>query len=101
VQAFARRSYRYFLDRELVFRKETSYPPFGELVRVEISPEHVDELQRVVTAAGGRTVGGLERAGRWGTLIRAPELEPLLEPLRAFASSHARTKIDVDPVDVL
>jgi primosomal protein N' (replication factor Y) len=101
VQAFARRSYRFFVDRELVFRKETSYPPFGELVRVETSPESAKELERVVRSAGAQTVGGLERRGRWGTLIRTRDLEPLLAPLRAFASAHARTRIDVDPVDVL
>ncbi len=101
VQAFARRSYRYFVDREVVFRKETSYPPFGEIVRVETSPDYAKELERLAKSAGGQTVGGLERAGRWATLIRGHALEPLLGPLRDFASAHARTKIDVDPVDVL
>lgn len=101
VQAFARRSYKYFFDRELAFRKETRYPPFGAVVRVETTPSAVKDLEAAVAPAEGWVVGVVERAGRIRTLVRAPDLEPLLDPLRAFASKHARTRIDVDPVEVV
>lgn len=101
VQAFTRRSYRFFHDRELAIRKQTGYPPFGTVVRVEAAADALDELSRDLAAAGGQVVGAVERRGRASALVRAPSVEPLLEPLRTFAAAHARTKIDVDPVDVI
>jgi primosomal protein N' len=100
VQAFTRGSYRYFLDRELPLREETSYPPFGAVVRAETDGSLTEALSRVVEPAGGRVLGSVVRRGRRHTLIRAPKLAPLLEPLRAFALAHPRVKIDVDPVDL-
>jgi primosomal protein N' (replication factor Y) len=101
VQAFARRSYRYFLDRELVFRKQTGYPPFGVVVRVEAAPDDIDDLRTLVRPAGAEVVGTVPRRGGVGALVRAASLEPLLDPLRQFAADHARARIDVDPVDVV
>ena len=101
VQAFARRSYRYFLDRELAFRKQTGYPPFGVVVRVESAPEDMDDLRALVRPAGAEVVGTLPRRGGVGALVRAASLEPLLDPLRRFAADHARARIDVDPIDVI
>jgi primosomal protein N' len=102
VQSFTRGSYRYFLDRELPFREETSYPPFGAIVRAEVDPSHVDELERVVAKAGGRLVGALPipRKTKLGALIRAAKIGPLLEPLRAFTTAHPTTRVDVDPIDI-
>lgn len=101
VQAFTRRSYRFFLDRELSFRKQTGYPPFGVVIRVETSDGSLEELRRRVIAAGGDMIGAIQRRGRATALIRATALEPLLDPLRHFAAAHSRTRIDVDPVDVI
>ena len=100
VQAFTRGSYGYFLERELAFRKETGYPPFGVVMRMEIDASLVNDLERDLASTGARVVGAVARRGRLVVLVRAPELEPLLEPLRNFALLHPRTKIDVDPTDV-
>lgn len=100
VQSFTRGSYRYFLDRELPFRQETGYPPFGTVVRVELPEGVIGELGDLLAPVGGRVVGAVTRRGRQTALVRAPKLDPLLDPLRAFALAHPRTKIDVDPVDV-
>jgi primosomal protein N' (replication factor Y) len=100
VQAFTRGSYRYFLDRELEFRREVSYPPFGTVVRIDVAEPDLRDLERAVEPAGGRVVGAVSRRGRLVTLVRAPELEPLLDPLRAFSHGHPRTRIDVDPTDL-
>jgi primosomal protein N' (replication factor Y) len=101
VQAFTRRSFRYFFDREIRFREETGYPPFGVVVRVSTDAHGVEELAGSVEPLGARVVGAVERRGVTGALVRGPALEPLLEPLRVFAAAHSRAKIDVDPVDVL
>lgn len=100
VQAFTRGSYAFFVDRELPFREETGYPPFGAVVRVELEAERMDALRASVEPAGGRVVGAVVRRGRRNALVRAPAIEPLLDPLRRFSAQHARTRIDVDPVDV-
>ena len=101
VQAFTRRSYRFFYERELQFRKQTGYPPFGAVVRVEAPTEALDELSHDIADVGGRVVGAVDRRSRASALVRGPSIEALLDPLRAFATAHGRTKIDVDPVDVL
>ena len=101
VQAFARRSYRYFFDREIGFRRQTGYPPFGAVVRVDMTGDAVDDLRATVKGNGGDVVGVVDRAGRSSALVRAPSLDPLLGPLREFAGAHARTRIDVDPVEVI
>ncbi len=100
VQAFTRGSYRYFLDRELPYREETGYPPFGAVVRVDVEATALADLERDLRSAAGRVVGAISRKGRLTALLRAPQLEPLLDPLRRFALAYPRTKIDVDPVDV-
>jgi primosomal protein N' len=100
VQAFTRGSYRYFMDRELPFREETGYPPFGAVVRVELAEGLLDALRGEMEGAGGRVIGSVVRRGRQLALVRAAYLEPLLGPLRRFALSHPRSRVDVDPVDV-
>jgi primosomal protein N' (replication factor Y) len=101
VQAFVRRSYRYFYERELPFREQTGYPPFGAVVRVETPSDALDDLTDGVRQAGGQVVGAVDRRGRASVLVRAPSVEQVLDPLRAFAAAYTRTKIDVDPVDVI
>ncbi len=100
VQAFTRGSYAYFLDRELPFRKETGYPPFGAVVRVELDVTLFDELRRDLGQTDALVVGAVARKGRLVALVRGPQLEPLLDPLRRFTLEHPRTKIDIDPVDL-
>jgi primosomal protein N' (replication factor Y) len=99
VQAFTRGSFGWFLDRELPLRRETAYPPFGVIVRMEIDEASLDDLSEAL-GSHARVVGAVPRRGRLVVLVRAPELDPLLDPLRAFSTHHARTKIDVDPTDV-
>lgn len=98
VQAFVRQSYRFFFDREIMSRKETGYPPFGALVRVETNVP--DELRRAMEGTAD-VIGSLERRGKPVALVRGPDLDPMLEPLRTFSRAHPRAKIDVDPVDVV
>ncbi len=98
VQSFVRQSYRFFFDREIETRREMNYPPFGAVVRIE-----TDAVDALRDALHGRAtvIGSLERRGEPSALVRAADLDPLLEPLRAFSRKHPRAKIDVDPVDVV
>jgi primosomal protein N' (replication factor Y) len=102
VQSFTRGSYRFFLDRELPFREETTYPPFGVVVRAEVDPANLDDLERALHRTGGRLVGALPipRRKSLGALIRAPKVGPLLDPLRAFSAAHPTTRIDIDPIEI-
>lgn len=102
VQAFVRRSYRYFRDRELAERRSAGYPPFGELVHVELDAADVGVLREVADDAGAMLVGPLPRAReRAAVLLRTGDLAALLGPLRRFTDEHPRTRVDVDPLDVL
>jgi primosomal protein N' (replication factor Y) len=98
VQAFVRQSYRFFFEREIDARQEMRYPPFGSVVRVET--DAIDALRDILRGRA-TVIGSLERRGKPTALVRAAELDPMLEPLRVFSAKHPRAKIDVDPVDVV
>lgn len=101
VQAFTRRSYRFFTERELPFRRSAGYPPFGAVVLVDGPPDAVADLRGLVGGAG-EVIGPLPRPqGRQAALVRADATQSLLEPLRKLAERHPAARIDVDPVDVL
>jgi primosomal protein N' (replication factor Y) len=101
VQAFMRNSYRYFFDRELPFRKETGYPPFGGVVRVEIDPASIDDLRKAVRSSGADLIGALPRGRKLNALVRGPDVEKLLDPLKTFVGAHSGARVDVDPIDIL
>jgi primosomal protein N' len=105
VQAVARASYDYFLERELELRKDLSYPPFSELIRMWASPENesvVAEAAGVAKRAGGRVLGPIKarRAGRKviEVLVKCPEAQIVADELRSMMSSGRRNfSVDVDP----
>lgn len=101
VQAFMRNSYRYFFDREIPFRKETGYPPFGGVVRVEIDPASIDDLRMTVRSGGAELIGALPRGRKLNALVRGPDVEKLLDPMKTFAGAHSGARVDVDPIDIL
>jgi primosomal protein N' (replication factor Y) len=102
VQAFVRRSFRFFAERELPLRREAGYPPFGEIVIAESAPADGRELGDAMRRLGAIVLGPVEgRGGADRLLIRARRVDPLLGPLRAFAEAHRGTRLEVDPVDVI
>lgn len=102
VQAFTRRSYKWFTDRELPIRRAAGYPPFGAIVAVTTLPDEVRELQRCVESAGASWAGPLPGpGGRVKGLIKARSLEQILPELRQFSKTSTQTRFDVDPTDVL
>lgn len=102
VQAFTRGAYGFFVDRELPERKAAGYPPYGVLIHADVPEDAFDDLRGAAHRGGGECIGPLpRRPGRVAALVRASELEPLLDPLRDYIAVHPRARIDVDPSDVL
>jgi primosomal protein N' (replication factor Y) len=101
VQAFVRRSFRFFADRELPLRREAGYPPYGEIVLASAPRALSAELADTMRSRGARVLGPVEASGAMHRmLIRARSIGPLLGPLRDFAASHKTIRVEVDPVDV-
>ncbi len=112
VQALARASYDFFLQRELAQRKELGYPPFSELIRViATGPRRAGLIERAagIARAEGRVLGPIPVTSRTGSgaeeegleiLVKCPDAEPVAVALRAILASVPagnRLRVDVDP----
>jgi primosomal protein N' len=108
VQAVVRADYRFFLTRELEFRKELSYPPFTELVKVTVSGGHGDEaiakIAAVCRSEGARVLGPIRVGASPGDsrqiLAKCPDamrVATAIRPLVAALPASTRAAIDVDP----
>jgi primosomal protein N' (replication factor Y) len=109
VQAVVRGDYRFFLTRELAYRRELGYPPFSELIKVTATgPDKealVEQAASSARTAGGRVLGpvatrtpgappGLE------ILIKCPDAGEVALGLRSIvekAAGPSRLLVDVDP----
>jgi len=109
LQALVRADYEFFLGRELHHRKELTYPPYRELVKVTArgpeAPALIERISRAVRIRGARVLGPIgPRPGRDETalqvLIKCRAVEDIAEDLRAElldAPAGTRVSIDVDP----
>jgi primosomal protein N' (replication factor Y) (superfamily II helicase) len=105
IQAVVRASYDYFLERELNLRKDLSYPPFSELIRMWASRENSDQIEEaaaVARNAGGRVLGPVaaRRGGRqvMEALVKCADAQVVADELRTLMSSGRRAfSVDVDP----
>jgi primosomal protein N' (replication factor Y) (superfamily II helicase) len=105
IQAVVRASYDYFLERELNLRKDLSYPPFSELIRMWASRENsnqIEEAAAVARNAGARVLGPV--AARRGSrkvieaLVKCADAQVVADELRTLMSSGRRAfSVDVDP----
>ncbi len=112
VQAVARASYDFFLERELAQREELGYPPFSELIRVIANgPRRAGLIERAagIARAGGRVLGPIPVVSKTGSgaeeegleiLVKCPDAEPVSVALRDILASVPagnRLRVDVDP----
>jgi primosomal protein N' (replication factor Y) len=108
LQALARSDYGYFLDRELEQRRDLSYPPFSELIRIEASGPQADAALQpfvaVLRAANATVLGPVALPGRGRDvrelLAKCLDVEELVEDLRRVVRetpSGSRVVVDVDP----
>lgn len=118
LQAAANHDYYAFFREEIAFRRDTSYPPFGRLVRFIYSSTKPASTQAAAEELGRRIEAeiarlGIEDAGvigpasaflervrkryRWHLILRAPDVQPILDALGPLPG----WTIDVDPVSML
>ena len=107
LQALARADYRFFLTRELQHRRELSYPPFSELIKIGAGgPDaagDIDEVGRVCRDAGATVLGPIALRGSdesWQILIKCSDAMAIADALRDLVQhAHLRTRVrvDVDP----
>ena len=88
-------------------RRETGYPPFAALARIDLPPPRGKAVAADVTRAipGATVLGPLERGGKAVVVVRAPSRKALLDGLRPLANAWRRGKepirVDIDPRGVL
>ena len=88
-------------------RKETGYPPFASLARIDAPAARATEAAAAISAAlpGGQVLGPLERGGRAVVIARTRSRAELLDRLRplieTWRSAGEPFRVDVDPREVL
>jgi primosomal protein N' (replication factor Y) (superfamily II helicase) len=109
IQAVMRADYRYFLERELRFRRELGYPPYSELVKVAVwgpaEKEVLDDVRGAATAAGARVLGPMNVARGQAqrareVLLKCPSTDALSGPLRDIVirtPAGTTVRVDADP----
>ena len=116
IQGVVRGDYDFFLRRELELRRELSYPPFTELIKVSAAgpagEQLVSEAAAVARALGARVLGPIEApfpGGRRQTgtrtqgvqlLLKCADALPVAEGLRDIlprVPRGSRLRVDVDP----
>ena len=109
LQAIVRADYEFFLERELQHRRELSYPPFTELVKVTVrgpeAEQAMDRVTRAVRIRGARVLGPIRIPRAEETALQilikavrsAEVLSADLRSLLVDGTGGARVSIDVDP----
>ncbi|GAB4470513.1 MAG: primosomal protein N' [Anaerolineae bacterium] len=117
IRAAAEHNYHAFFEREMRYRREIGYPPFGELVRLIVRAETADkareEAQRLHSLLSARIVEGRctstsligpapcfyprDTLFRWHVIVRGPDPTAILTDLR----SSQFLQIDASPVSLL
>ncbi|MGH2786174.1 MAG: hypothetical protein ACRDJ1_13010 [Actinomycetota bacterium] len=88
-------------------RRETGYPPFASLARIDAPAARASEAAEAVAAAipAGEVLGPLERGGKAVVIARTKTRTALLDGLRPLVerwrSSGEPFRVDVDPREVL
>ncbi len=123
IRAAAAYDFAGFLARELEMRKELGYPPFASLVRIVVqgTPEErvraaserlsgrlkaaFDEKQAAILGPAAAPLYRLKGRYRMHFLLKVPDLEAVLPPLRKAVGAVSTSRslqalLDVDPVDL-
>jgi primosomal protein N' (replication factor Y) len=72
IQAAAQHDYTSFYHHELAFRRQLSYPPFTQLVRLEFRHARATEAERAAQTLAGRLRDWIELADRRATELIGP-----------------------------
>ncbi|MBM4048507.1 MAG: primosomal protein N', partial [Planctomycetes bacterium] len=124
IQFAASHDYKGFAEKELEFRKQLGYPPFGRLAKIVVQGKNADAVkekcgaiaQALRTAIAGRVarvlgpaeapIAQLKRRHRWQVILKAQTSTLLHDLLKQAQPSFAAEKgaqvaIDIDPADML
>jgi primosomal protein N' (replication factor Y) len=117
IQAAARHDYAAFYRQELAYRRQLGYPPFAQLVRLEVRHHRPEEAERIAHDLAGKVQSWIEDedrratemvgpvpcfftrlAGqfRWQIVLRGPD------PVSILRERHLETvRIEVNPPNLL
>ena len=101
IQAVVRGSYGHFVSQETGARKATESPPFFSFVRLRTNSFSEEMLEQLRGLPKSELLGPAPGARGEELLIKTPDLEPILDPLRRMVSKNEqRISVEVDPRDV-
>ncbi len=93
-----------FLEAELAERATLRYPPFGELIVVEVANPPAWAADRIRAEVDAAVLGPAEVAGRTRWLIQGDDLTKVRQVLRGIVGemrdAGANVRVDVDPIDL-
>lgn len=108
LQAVVRGDYDFFLRRELAARRELSYPPYVELVKVTLAAADASAVAQVgerLRGSGARVLGPIDTTTPQGSparqfLIKTTDASEVADRARVIletAQKGLRLSVDVDP----
>jgi primosomal protein N' (replication factor Y) len=72
IQAAAHHDYATFYRQELAYRRQLGYPPFAQLVRLEIRHPHPDEAEHMARQLAAKVRSWIEKEDRRATQVIGP-----------------------------
>ena len=72
IQAAAKHDYASFYQQELAYRRQLGYPPFAQLVRLEVRHRRPDEAERIARDLAGIIQSWIVEEGRQATEMIGP-----------------------------
>jgi primosomal protein N' (replication factor Y) len=72
IQAAAKHDYAAFYRQELAYRRQLGYPPFAQLVRLEVRHHRPEEAERIAHELAGKVQSWIENEGRRATEMIGP-----------------------------
>ena len=105
IEALRSGSYERFIESEIQKRRSLGFPPFGELIAMEIgaSAEAPELLDDALTGKA-RILGPADMDDRQRWRIQAPDLSEARVALRGVVGrlrdADVRVRVDADPIDL-
>jgi primosomal protein N' (replication factor Y) len=72
IQAAAKHDYMAFFERELTYRSKLGYPPYTEMVRLEIRDYNIDKVERQANKLAVQIEDWMRKSGRRETRMIGP-----------------------------
>lgn len=113
--------YRGFYEKEIVYRKESGYPPFGQLINIiifgktptsgqsaaEDIAEKIVSLDKEIEVLGPvqTSLAKVRGRSRWQILIKGQDLDIIKDELRGIINDpryrkELKISVDVDPISI-